>query len=60
MGQISAILDDIRPKSVAEIKLRMSDHFKTNFGQKKMLGRHLRPIWYFLQKLSNILKTNTF
>jgi hypothetical protein len=34
MGQISANLENIRPKSVAEIKLRAFDRFGTNFGQK--------------------------
>jgi hypothetical protein len=34
MGRISAKLDDIRPKSVAEIQLRAFDRFSTNFGQK--------------------------
>jgi hypothetical protein len=34
-GKIAANLDDIRPKSVAEIQLLAFDRFETNFGQKK-------------------------
>jgi hypothetical protein len=42
-GKVSADLDDIRPKSVAKIQLRVFDRFQTNFGQKNSVWQH-KPI----------------
>jgi hypothetical protein len=43
MGRILVNLDDIRPKSVKEMKIRAFDRLETNFGQKN----------YFVHRIEN-------